>query len=323
MDLRVRIAAGKRELVLNNPVLTASGCFGNGIEFLRVFDIQRLGGIVSKGITLRPRAGSPQPRIVEAPAGMINSIGLQNVGVDSVVAELAPVWATWSVPVIANIAAERVEDYARLAARLDGVPGVSALELNVSCPNVENGLEFGCRPELTAEVVRAVREATALPVLVKLTPSAGDVVAVAEAAVEAGAHALTIANTFPALSIDIGRRRPALGWGSGGLSGPAIRPIVLKMVWDVARAGLGVPIIGCGGIVTWSDAVEYIMAGACAVQVGTATFLNPRAPLDVLEGLEEFLRREGVEDVMQLVGAALPRGGPTSGPRRAFSGAEG
>jgi dihydroorotate dehydrogenase (NAD+) catalytic subunit len=323
MDLRVRIAAGKRELVLNNPVLTASGCFGNGIEFLRVFDIQRLGGIVSKGITLRPRVGNPQPRVVETPAGMINSIGLQNVGVEAVVRDLAPVWATWSVPVIANIAAERVEDYAALARRLDGVPGIAALEVNISCPNVENGLEFGCRPEPAAEVTRAVRQSTDLPVIVKLTPSAGDVVAVAAAVVEAGADALTIANTFPALSIDIRQRRPALGWGSGGLSGPAIRPIVLKMVWDVARARLGVPIIGCGGIVTWQDAVEYLLAGATAVQVGTATFVNPRAPLEVLEGLESFLREQGLESPAELVGAALEHERARKGGARAYSGAEG
>ena len=323
MDLRVRIAAGKRELVLNNPVLTASGCFGNGIEFRRVFDIQRLGGIVSKGITLRPRVGNPQPRVIETPAGLINSIGLQNVGVEAVVRDLAPVWATWSVPVIANIAAERVEEYAALARRLDGVPGIAALEVNISCPNVENGLEFGCRPEPAAEVTRAVRQATDLPVIVKLTPSAGDVVAVAAAVVEAGADALTIANTFPALSIDIRQRRPALGWGSGGLSGPAIRPIVLKMVWDVARARLGVPIIGCGGIVTWQDAVEYLLAGATAVQVGTATFVNPRAPLEVLEGLESFLREQGLESPAELVGAALEHERARKGGARAYSGAEG
>jgi dihydroorotate dehydrogenase (NAD+) catalytic subunit len=322
MDLRVHIGRGKRGLVLNNPVLAASGCFGNGIEFLRVFDIGRLGGIVSKGITLRPRRGNPQPRLVETPGGMLNSIGLQNVGVEAVVRELAPIWATWSVPVIANIAGERVEDYARLAQRLDGVPGVSALELNISCPNVENGLLFGCRPELAAEVTGAVRQAASLPLIVKLTPGAGDLLAVAEAVVAAGADALTIANTFPALSIDIWQRRPALGWGAGGLSGPAIRPIVLKMVWDVARAGLGVPIIACGGIACWQDALEYILAGACAVQVGTATFLNPRAPLEVLEGLESFLHQQGLEGLAELVGAALP-GGPAGGEKGAYSGAEG
>jgi len=307
MDWAIELGAGrKRSLILRNPVITASGCFGNGIEFQRVLDIQRLGAIVSKGITLHPRSGNPQRRIVETAAGMINSIGLQNVGVEAIVRDIAPVWATWRVPVIANIAAERVEDYALLARRLDAVPGVSALELNISCPNVENGLEFGCQPELAAEVTRAVASETTLPVLVKLSPSAGDIVAVARAVVEAGADALTIANTFPAMAIDIGRRRPALGWGSGGLSGPAIKPIVLKMVYDVARAEVGVPIIGCGGIVTWRDAVEYLMAGASAVQVGTATFRNPQAPLEVLDGLEAFLRQEGVEDWRGIVGAALP-----------------
>lgn len=308
MRLQVEIGGkGKRSLILANPIMVASGCFGNGIEFRRLFDLDALGAIVSKGITLQPRRGNPQPRLVETPAGLLNSIGLQNVGLKAVLEELAPIWSTWRVPVVANIAAERVEDYATLARALDGVSGISALELNISCPNVESGLEFACDPSLAAEVTRAVREQTTLPVIVKLSPAASDVVAVARAVAEAGADALTIANTYPGLAIDIWRRRPALPIG-GGLSGPAIKPLTLKLVYDVARAQVGVPIIGCGGIVGWQDAVEYLMAGATAVQIGTAIFRNPRAPWEVLEGLQGFLAREGIEDVHHLIGAALAPG---------------
>ena len=217
--------------------------------------------------------------------------------------DVAPVWATWRVPVVVNVAGESVGDYAELARRLDGVPGVSGLELNVSCPNVEDGLEFGTDPRAAAEVTAAVRRRTTLPLIVKLTPNVTDIVAMARAVVDAGADALTLINTFPAMSIDIEARRPALGWGSGGLSGPALKPIALKMVYEVAAA-VDVPIIGCGGVTSGEDAVEYLMAGACAVQVGTATFLNPRAPLDVLEGLEAFLRENEFGDVHGLIGAA-------------------
>lgn len=306
MELAVEIVrGGKRELSLANPVMTASGTFGNGLEFAKVFDIQRLGAIVSKAITLKPRRGNPQPRIAETAAGMINSIGLQNIGVDAILREVAPIWASWRVPVIANIAADSVAEYAEVARRLDGQPGISGLEVNISCPNVESGLEFAADPASAAEVTRAVRSQTSLPLIVKVSPSSPDVVGMARALVEAGADALTLTNTFPAMRIDIGKRRPALGWGGGGLSGPALKPISLRLVYLVAQE-VQVPIIGCGGVMTGDDAVEYLMAGACAVQVGTATFVNPRAPLDVLEGIVDFLQREGVPSVREIVGAALP-----------------
>jgi dihydroorotate dehydrogenase (NAD+) catalytic subunit len=313
VNLNLDLAPGrKRGLPLANPVMTASGTFGNGLEHLKIFDIQRLGAIVSKAVTLRPRRGNVQPRIAETAAGMINSIGLQNIGLRAILRDVAPVWATWRVPVVVNIAGESVDDYADLARRLDGAPGVSGLELNISCPNVEDGLEFGTDPAAAAEVTAAVRRRTTLPLIVKLTPNASDVVAVARVVVDAGADALTLINTFPAMSIDVEARRPALGWGSGGLSGPALKPIALKMVYDVAGA-VDVPIIGCGGIMCGRDAVEYLMAGASAIQVGTATFRNPQAPLDVLEGLEEFMREHGVEDVRDLTGAAQARGGQPRG----------
>jgi dihydroorotate dehydrogenase (NAD+) catalytic subunit len=299
------IPGGKRSLPLRNPVMTASGTFGNGLEYARIFDIQRLGAIVSKAITRKPRKGNVQPRIAETAAGMINSIGLQNVGIEAILKDIAPVWATWEVPVIANIAGETVNDYAELAARLDGVPGVSGLEMNISCPNVESGMEFGVDPRAAAEVTAAVRRQSGLPLIVKLTPNVNDIVGIAQAVAEAGADALTLINTYPAMKIDVRTRRPALGWGSGGLSGPALKPIAIRLVYQVARA-VSVPIIGCGGITTGEDAVEFLMAGASAVQVGTATFTNPRACLDVLDGIDAFMRDNGVENVGELIGAALP-----------------
>ena len=304
MNLSVDLAPGRKSsLSLANPVMTASGTFGIGLEYVKVFDIQRLGAIVSKAVTIRPRRGNQQPRIAETAAGMINSIGLQNIGLRALLRDVAPTWATWRVPVIVNIAGESVDEYAELARRLDGPAGVSGLEVNISCPNVKNGLEFGRDPRAAAEVTAAVRRQTTLPLIVKLTPNAADVVALAEAVVDAGADALTLINTFPAMAIDVDARRPALGWGSGGLSGPALKPIAVKMVYNVAGA-VDQPIIGCGGIMCGRDAVEYLMAGASAVQVGTATFRNPRAPLDVLEGIEAFMQEHGVDDVGELVGAA-------------------
>ena len=308
VSLAIDILSGhKRGLSLSNPVMTASGTFANGLEYARILDVQRLGAIVSKAITLRSRRGNSQPRIVETAGGMLNSIGLQNIGIDAILKDVAPVWATWRVPVIANIAGESVSDYAELARRLDGVPGVNGIEMNISCPNVESGLDFGVDPRAAGEVTFAVRRQTDLPLLVKLSPNVTDLVSIASATVDAGADALTLINTFPAMRIDIHARRPALGWGSGGLSGPALRPIALRMVYQVASALPGVPIIGCGGVMSGDDAVEFLMAGASAVQVGTATFLNPRAPLDVIEGLEAVMRSEGIEDVREIIGAALPQ----------------
>jgi dihydroorotate dehydrogenase (NAD+) catalytic subunit len=307
VNLAVDLFPGhKRGLSLANPVLAASGTFANGLEYSKIFDIQRLGAIVSKAITLRPRRGNAQPRIVETAGGMLNSIGLQNIGIEAILKDVAPVWATWRVPVIANIAGESISDYAELARRLDGVSGVSGIEMNISCPNVESGLDFAVDPRAAAEVTYAVRRETQLPLLVKLSPNVTDLVSIASAVVDAGADALTLINTFPAMRIDIEARRPALGWGSGGLSGPALRPIALRLVYQVASALPNIPIVGCGGVMSGDDAVEFLMAGASAVQVGTATFLNPRAPLDVIEDLEAFLRRQGIEDVREIIGAVLP-----------------
>lgn len=304
LDLSVELAPRqKRGLPLRNPVMTASGTFGNAVEFARAVDVGRLGAIVSKGVTLRPRAGNATPRTVETPAGMLNSIGLQNIGVDAIIRDVAPIWAAWDVPAIVNISAERAGDYVELASRLDGVPGVAAIELNISCPNVDSGLEFGADPRAAAGVTAAVRRTCGLPLIVKLTPNTGDIVAVARAAADSGADALCVANTILGMAIDVRARRPVLARGAGGLSGPAIRPIILRMVWDVAGA-VDVPIVASGGVATGEDALAYLLAGASAVQVGTASFRDPGAALRVLDELTALLRDTGVTRLDEIVGAA-------------------
>jgi len=284
--------------------MTASGTFGYGTEYSHLFDIQRLGAIVCKGTTLKPREGNPQPRLAETASGLLNSIGLQNIGVKALIKEKAPLWTSWRVPVIVNIAGETADDYAQLATQLDRVDGVSAIEVNVSCPNVKaGGAEFGANPKSAAKVTTAVKAATSLPVLVKLTPNTSNIAEVAIAVAEAGADAISLINTLKGMTIDIAKRRPLLGNVSGGLSGPAIRPVALYMVYEVAGA-VDVPVVGCGGITTTSDAIEFIMAGASAIQVGTASFTNPRAPLDILEGIEQFIEKEAIDNLTDLIGAA-------------------
>jgi len=305
VNLSVQLAPGNaRGLLLANPVMTASGTFGYGIEYQDLFDIQRLGAIVCKGTTLEPREGNPQPRIAEAASGVLNSIGLQNIGVDALIAEKAPVWVGWRVPVVVNIAGETIDDYARVAERLDKVAGISGLEVNISCPNVSaGGAEFGANPDVAAAVTAAVKKATSLPILIKLTPNTGDIVAVAVAVTDAGADAISLINTLKGMAIDVRTRRPILGNIYGGLSGPAIKPVALYMVYRVAGA-VTVPVIGCGGITNADDALEFIMAGASAIQVGTANLTSPRAALDVLEGIERFMGDEGIGDIAELVGVA-------------------
>lgn len=306
-DLSVDLApGGKRSLLLRNPVMPASGTFSWGFEFAREFDVNRLGAVVSKGVTMEPRAGNRQPRVAETPAGMLNSIGLQNVGIRDCIEELAPVWATWDTPVIVNIAGDTVDEFGEMARMLDGVPGIAALELNISCPNVDTGgMEIGQSVEASARATRAAVRNTDLPVIVKLTPNVTDPVALALACEEEGAAAVCAINTVLGMKIDIRRRRPILPRGRGGLSGPAIRPIALRIVYDVAAA-VRIPVIGCGGIATAEDALEFLMAGASAVQVGTATFANPRALLDVLDGIEAWCEAEGVARITEIIGCARP-----------------
>jgi len=305
VNLSVQLAPKNgRGLLLANPVMTASGTFGYGTEYSHLFDIGRLGAIVCKGTTLEPRDGNAQPRLAETAGGLLNSVGLQNIGVNALIKEKAPIWANWRVPVIVNIAGEAIDDYARLAGALDGVAGVSALEVNIGCPNIKaGGAEFGADPFSAARVTAAVKEVTSLPLLVKLTPNTSDIAKVAIAVAEAGADAISLINTIKGMAIDIAKRRPLLGNITGGLSGPAIKPVALYMVYEVAGA-VDLPVVGCGGIITASDALEFIMAGASAIQVGTASFANPRAPLDVLLGIEKFMAQEGIEDIAELIGAA-------------------
>ena len=303
VDLSVEAARG---LWLKNPVLTASGTFGQGVEYAELIDITRLGAIVNKGTTPHARPGNPQYRIAETPAGILNSIGLENPGAEEVARKYGKVWAKLGVPVIVNVAGYSVEDYVFVVEALDGTAGVIAFELNVSCPNVEGGMLFGCDPGLAADVTRAVKDATDKPVIVKLTPNAPDVVAVAVACEEAGADGLTAINTVLGMRIDVAKRRPMLGTRSGGLSGPAMRPIAVHLTYQVAQA-VSIPIIGAGGVTNANDALEFLMAGASAVQVGTATFADPTAPLTVIEGLAAYVRAQGLASIRDVIGAALPR----------------
>lgn len=307
MDLGVDLAPrNPRRLILQNPVMTSSGTFGYGTEYADVVDIGRLGAIVSKGVTLRPRAGNPQPRLVETAGGILNSVGLENIGVDAVVREKAPIWAAWATPVVVNVAGETFEECVETARKLEGVRGVSALELNVSCPNVESGgIEFGLYAEPAAKLTSAVKHATGLPLLVKLTPNACDVVSVALAVEEAGADALCLINTIPGMAIDVDTRVPSLGNVVGGLSGPAIRPVALHTVYRVAQV-VRIPIVGCGGILVARDALEFLFAGATAVQVGTAHMAEPRACEKVVSGLASYMQENRFQHVTELVGCALP-----------------
>jgi dihydroorotate dehydrogenase (NAD+) catalytic subunit len=305
MDMSANLAPrNKRGLTLANPVMAASGTFGYGEEMSALCDIQRLGAIICKGTTLAPREGNRQPRIAETPDGILNAIGLQNAGVDALIRDRAPAWAKWQVPVIVNIAGERIEEYAELARRLDKVPGVSGLEVNISCPNVASGcMEFGANAASAAAVTRAIREATSLPVIVKLTPNASDIVGIAQAVAAAGADAVSLINTFKGMAIDIKKRKPLLANITGGLSGPAIKPVALYMVYLVAAA-VDVPVIGGGGIMTAEDALEFIMAGASAVEVGTATFINPAACTDIIDGIEKYMSANHIQSLSSLIGVA-------------------
>jgi dihydroorotate dehydrogenase (NAD+) catalytic subunit len=304
-DLSIQIAPNNTKgLRLANPVMTASGTFGYGDEYSPLIDIQQLGAIVCKGVFLNPREGNPQPRLVETASGMLNSIGLQGIGIKALVEEKAPVWAGWKVPVIVNIAGDTVEEYWKAAKALDGVAGVSGIEVNISCPNVKNGgAAFGMNAETAAQVTRAVRTATTLPVIVKLTPIAGDVAGIAREVEKAGADALCVANTYRGMAIDIDKKKPVLANITGGLSGPAIKPLALALVYEAAGA-VTIPVIGCGGISTANDALEFLMAGASAVQVGSASFSNPHASLEVIEGIRRYMEKERLTVVREIIGAA-------------------
>jgi dihydroorotate dehydrogenase (NAD+) catalytic subunit len=284
---------------LRSPVLAASGTFGYGTE-VPLLERRALGGMVSKGIFLRPRKGTPPPRIVETPAGMLNAIGLQGLGADALVRDYAPQWASWDFPVFVNINGETISEYGELAGRLDGVPGVAGFEINISCPNVEQGgLYFGNDPRAAAAVTEAVRKRTNLPVWVKLTPMVTDIGVIARAVESAGADALCAVNTFVGMSIDLNAYKPRLSFRTGGLSGPAIRPLAVHLAHQAARA-VNIPVLGVGGIVRTEDALEFLVAGCTAVQVGTATFVNPRAIAEIHDGLVAHIESRGWSSLADL-----------------------
>lgn len=277
-----------------NPVWTASGTFGYGEEFSKYTDLKRLGAIVVKGLSLRPRQGNPPPRIVETPCGMLNAIGLQNVGVDNFIKDKLPFLRKIKTPVIANIFGETIEEYSEVARRLEDAGGIAALEINISCPNVKKGgIVFGTDPSEAHRVVSAIRAATNLPLITKLSPNVTDIKVMARAVVDAGSHAISLINTITGMVVDVEKRRPRLRTITGGLSGPAIRPIAIRMVWEVYNA-VKAPIIGMGGIMTTEDALEFIIAGATAVQVGTANFVDPDAAVKIVDGIGAYLKRHGV-----------------------------
>jgi dihydroorotate dehydrogenase (NAD+) catalytic subunit len=298
-DMTVNLAGMK----LRNPVMTASGTFGYGEEFADYVDLASIGAFVTKGLSLKPRAGNPTPRIVETPGGMLNAIGLQNVGIDAFIAKKVPFLRSVGTPAIANFFGSTVAEYAEMARRLDEIPEVAGLEVNISCPNVkQGGIVFGTDPDCAASVVSACRAATKKPLIVKLSPNVTDVVVMARACEDAGADVLSLINTLTGMAIDLNRRRPILANITGGFSGPAIKPIALRMVWQVAKA-VKLPIIGIGGIMNAVDALEFMLAGATAVQVGTASFINPGAAQKIAEDMEAWLVANGVDDIKSMIGA--------------------
>jgi dihydroorotate dehydrogenase (NAD+) catalytic subunit len=298
VDLRVDIG----NLRLKNPVMTASGTFGYGTEFDDLIDLKRLGGMIVKGISLLPAKGNPPPRIVETACGMLNAIGLENVGLEAFITDKLPFLKTLSIPVIANIYGKTVDEYVRLAERLDGVDSVAGVEVNISCPNVKaGGVAFGVDPKAAYDVIKAVRRKTKKTVIAKLSPNVTDITEIALKVEDAGADAISLINTLAGMAIDIDTRRPVLANITGGLSGPAIKPVALRMVWQTARV-VKVPIIGIGGIMTARDALEFMIAGAGAVQIGTANFINPRATMEILDGIAAYLIQKGIKKIKDLIG---------------------
>lgn len=287
---------------LKNPILTASGTFGYGEEYAEFVDLNKLGGIIVKGISLKPIKGNPPPRIWETPSGMLNAIGLENPGLDIFLSEKLPYLRKYDTAVIVNIFGYSLEEYVSIAEQLDGVPGVAGLEVNISCPNVKaGGMVFGTNLQASSELLSAVRKATKLPVIAKLSPNVTNVVEFAKAAQDAGCDGLSLINTLLGMAIDVRCMKPRLANCVGGLSGPAIKPVAVRIVWQVAKA-VQIPIIGMGGIMSGEDAMEFILAGASAVAIGTANFINPRATLDVLSGIEALMIEQGTTDIKDIIG---------------------
>ncbi|MHC2994942.1 MAG: dihydroorotate dehydrogenase [Candidatus Atribacteria bacterium] len=301
---RVEVEVGR--IRMKNPVMTASGTFGYGEEFSPFIDLDKLGAMVLKGITLKPKMGNPPPRIIETPSGMLNAIGLQNVGLEILIKEKLPYLQKYNTPVIINISGDILEEYVELARRLDEVSQdkkISGLEINISCPNVkQGGMAWGTDPRSTYQVVNEVRKVTSLPLIAKLSPNVTDIRVIAQAAEEAGADAISLINTLVGMAIDINSRQPKLANIRGGLSGPTVKPVALWLVWQVFQI-VSIPIIGMGGILDAQDALEFILAGARAVSIGTANLINPKATIEIIEGIEEYLKENEIEDVNELVGS--------------------
>lgn len=289
-------------LKLNNPVLTASGTFGYGEEFSDFIDLDRLGGFIVKGTTLEPRQGNDYPRMVETPSGMLNAVGLQNKGIDYFIENIYPRLTKYTSEIIVNISGSSVEDYAKVAEKLNVLPRINAIEVNISCPNVKTGgMAFGTTASGAASVTKAVREAFDKTLIVKLSPNVTDITGIARAAESEGADAVSLINTLMGMSIDVERQRPHLSTYTGGLSGAAVRPVAVRMVWQVHKA-VKIPVIGLGGIMSGRDAVEFILAGATAVEIGTANFINPKVTVEIVEFIDDYCRRHGVSDINQLIG---------------------
>lgn len=299
VNLNIDLGKG---LALKNPVLTASGTFGFGEEYQPFIDLERLGGFIVKGTTLEPREGNPYPRMAETPSGMLNAVGLQNKGVDYFIEHIYPRISGLDTQIVVNVSGKSVEDYAETARRLSALDGIHAIELNISCPNVkQGGMAYGTTREGASEVVSAVRQAWDKHLMVKLSPNVTSITDIALAVEAAGADSISLINTLLGMAVDVERRRPCLSTITGGLSGPAVRPVAVRMVWQVAKA-VKVPVVGLGGICSGRDALEFIMAGASAIQVGTANFIAPEATVNVLEGIEEFCERQGVKDLAEIRG---------------------
>lgn len=290
-------------IFMKNPVMTASGTFGYGQEFASLVDLNRLGGIIVKGLSLKPSAGNPPPRTAEACCGMLNAIGLENVGLEAFVQKKLPFLQTLKTPVVLNIYGHETKAYAELAERIQELEGIAGIEVNISCPNVKaGGIAFGTDPKMAFEVVNAVREKTRIPLIAKLSPNVADIKAIARSVEDGGADAVSLINTITGMAVDVATRQPKLANITGGLSGPAIKPIALRMVWEAAQA-VRIPVIGIGGIMDASDALEFLIVGACAVQVGTANFVNPRATLEIVEGLRCYLVENNIKDINHIIGS--------------------
>ncbi|CUS97090.1 dihydroorotate dehydrogenase (NAD+) catalytic subunit [Candidatus Kryptobacter tengchongensis] len=301
--IKTEVIIGK--LRLKNPVLVASGTFGYGDELIGTVDISKLGGIVTKSLTLKPKIGNPPPRIAETPCGMLNSIGLANIGVDKFINEKLPILKNYDTAIIVNIAAKRVEDYCEIIRRLENAEGVSAYEINISCPNVkEGGLEFGTNPSMTAKIVSETRKLTDKTLIIKLTPNVTRISEFAKICKDEGADAVSLINTIVGMAIDIRTRKPKVATVTGGLSGPAIKPIALAKVFEVFQ-NVDIPIIGIGGITTWEDAIEFMIAGARAIQVGTANFIDPNASLQIISGIIRYCEENKIQDVNDIVGSII------------------